>query len=262
LRNKLVLAALLLVDAVVLAVLVLSDGALRWLSTLPFLGEVMDRLGPFFTAGALAQVIIIVIGYTIHLFLNTWQQLSDSHGGTKPNLGIAFIFTVALLFCISLYLRHEKPASEQSAKLASTVAKDPPQAAGGNRNNTTPARPPTKRSSAAVSGSQQQHLPALFRLQRPIRGPARSPQQFVVDFDVTEIELKTPVAYASFKIFALVLDDQELQAYQIRNGELSITVDRQTLPQGAHTLAVREKQKGSTRTDVQTFEFMIVDALR
>ena len=30
----------------------------------------------------------------------------------------------------------------------------------------------------------------------------------------------------------------------------------------AVTLAVHEKQKGNTRTDVQTFEFTIIDALR
>ena len=232
LRHKLsLLAALLLLDALVVAVLILSEGALHWLSTLPFFGETMDRLGPSLTVAAFVQVFIIVAFLATHLLLTAWQHLFDSHGGPKPNLWIAVIATSALHLGILLYLPHEKPASEQ-VPLASCCSPQP------------------------------QRLPALFRLQRPTRGPVRSPQQFVVDVNVTEIELKTPVAYASFKIFTLVLDNQELQGYQVRNDELSFTVDRQILPPGAHTLAVHERQKGSKRTDVQTFQFTIVDALR
>ena len=95
-----------------------------------------------------------------------------------------------------------------------------------------------------------------------VQPSSAAPHRLTCDEVVPVKLLVTPVAYASFEIFTLVLDDRKLQGYQVRNGELSFTVDRQILPPGPHTLAVHEKQKGSTRTDVQTFEFTIIDALR
>lgn len=257
------LAALLALDGVVVAVVVLSEGALHWLSTLPFLGGMIDRFGPLLISTALVQLLIVLVGCTAALFLRTWQELHGSHGGPKPNLAVAVIATCALYFVVGWYLLHDKAPPEQFAKIMSIDPKFPQL-----READGPLGSSSRDGTSAVpdyrtpSNSQRRHLPAVFRLQRPIRGSVQPPQRCVVGIDVTEIELQTPVADASFKIFTLFLDDQELQGYQVRNGELSLTVDRQDLPPGEHTLAVREKQKGGKRPDVQFFEFAIVDAPR
>jgi len=234
-QNKVVLAALLVLDAVVVAVLLLSEGALHWLSTLSFMARITERLDPYLAIATFVQMAIIIAGFTAHLLLNIWRHLFDSYGGgPKPSLGIAVLASSTLCLGIVLYLPHESSVQEAGSNPGMTSSDSP-----------LPMR-----------------LPALFRLQRPIRSSARPTQQFVVDHKVTEIELKTPVAYASFKTFILVLDDQELQGYQVRNGELSCTVDRQALSPGVHSLAVHEKQKGSARTDIQRFEFEIIDSMR
>jgi hypothetical protein len=236
LRNKTVLVALLVLDVVFVAALVLSDGALQWLRNLPFLGEVMERVGPVLTAALLVQLLVVLVGYTTKLVLSSWQDLYDSHGGPKPSLGIT-VAAIAVVYigvgvCLGVSLRNEKRVPDQTAEVVPQDSQEP------------------------------QHLPVVFRLQRSTRGSVQSAQEFVLHARVTEIELWTPVAYASFKTFTLILDTQESQGYQVRNGELSLTVDRQLLPPGRHTLSVREKQKGSTRADMQTFEFTIIDALR
>jgi hypothetical protein len=63
-------------------------------------------------------------------------------------------------------------------------------------------------------------------------------------------------------IFTLLLDGQKLQAYQVPNGELSVAVDRQALPPGAHTLKVHQSKKDGTGSDEQIFKFTIIDAPR
>jgi len=215
------------------------------------------------TSTLFIQLFIVLVGCTATLLLNTWQELHDSHGGFKPSPAIAVFATCALYFVAGWYLLYHKAPAEQFTNIAAIDPKDVPPVDPQSLVIRPPRYvPPVVPNDRTPPDVQRSHLSAVFRLRRQIRGSSQPPQRCVVGIDVTDIELQTPVADASFEIFTLFLDDQELPVYQVRNGELSLAVDRQDLPPGNHTLTVRAKQKGARGPDVQLFEFTIVDAPR
>lgn len=245
LRNKSAVTAILLLDAATVAVLVLSEGALQWLGTFPFVGESIHRFGPFIAATALVNLVIVMGGFVAHLFLKIWQSLHKIHGGPKPNLVAALTAVAALYFAGAVYLPHENPGPERRSELPGGI----------DRTVDSPSEPPP-----STPPVPRPRLRLSFRLPRFIRGSV-DPPKLVVDSNVTDIELTIPVAYASFKTYTLILDGQNFQGFKImNNGELGLLVDRQDLPRGQHTLSVLEQQKGKTKEDTLDFKFEVVDS--
>jgi hypothetical protein len=243
LRDRLDLPVILFLDALSIAVFELSEAGLHWLDSLPFLREVITDFGKAPNTVGFVQFVVVVGFCTTHLLVSGWQAIFRAHGGPKPNFGVAIVVTCVLYFGVAKLDSGYATESPQPAA-AEEVAAVAPQATFG-----------------AEDGPDQARLPATFRLQGATRGTSQ-PQQFVVESDVTEVEVQTAVAYAKFETFRLVLDGKKLQGYQIRNGHLSFMVDRQTLWAGKHSLAVRILRRGKSKADVLLFEFMIVDAPR
>jgi hypothetical protein len=247
LRNRPLAIMLIVLDAAVLASLLISDGALNWLGNVPFLGSVMKLATPFITVATLVQLAVILVFYTANVLLDQWGKMHETRGAPKPNAAVALLVTVSLLVPGIFFLPHEMPREQTASVLPA--------------NDKLPIQRPQPNPEIASSGpSSEDHVATIFRLRHQKRDSILPPQDFVVGPAVTDVELRTPIAYSKIARYSITLDKKEIQGYQIRNGELIVTVDRDLLQPGPHTLRIVTLNRTDHRQDPEDLIFNIVDS--